>query len=117
MRLIDGNEILVEARTLALAQQGVRKIDLMHKLFGKTDHTCGECSNFVSGQYNSKILRKCTVYGLTHSEASDWAKRWQACGKFNEEWNGNPIIEIRKRSFQKVVHEPCDGQIGFGEET
>ena len=75
----------------------LRKIDLMHKFFGICEgHTCGECSNLVEGTYRSKLLRKCKVYGLTHSAASDWAKRYQACGMFNEPYTGRPIIEMVK---------------------
>ena len=62
----------------------LRKIALMHRLFGVCEgHACRECSNLVKGRYHDRILTKCKVYGLTHSEASDWAGRWQACGMFN----------------------------------
>lgn len=63
------------------------KIDLMHQQFGVCDgHACRECRNFVPGDYHGKTLRKCTVYGLTHSEATDWAGRWLACGMFGREY-------------------------------
>lgn len=72
-----------------------RKIDRMHKLFGvEVGHTCGECVNFVQGRYMSKMLRKCAVYGLTNSEASDWAKSWTACKMFGHEYSGRPVIEL-----------------------
>ena len=59
----------------------VRKIDLMHRFFGKDEaHTCGECNNLCSYRYRGKTYRKCEIYGVTNSEASDWAKRWTACG-------------------------------------
>lgn len=93
----------------------LRKIDLMHRQFGKCeDHTCRECSNLVEGRYHDKTLRKCKVYGLTHSEASDWAKRWIACGMFNKEYTGGPIIELVRRSNPRppaAVEEPLDGQM------
>lgn len=73
-----------------------RKLDRMHLIFGRHDgHTCGECSNFVSGKYHDKTLRKCRVYGLTHSEASDWKKSGVACGMFNRESKFAPVIEWR----------------------
>lgn len=87
----------------------VRKIARMHALFGiDRCHKCGECSNFVSGRYMSKILRKCRVYGLTHSQASDWAKSWAACGMFNREYAGRNVIELTARD---ISEEPMDGQI------
>ena len=50
----------------------MRKIALMHRLFGVCEgHACRECSNLVNGRYHDRILTKCNVYGLTHSEASD----------------------------------------------
>ena len=93
----------------------IRKQQLMYKHFGMCNgHLCGECSNLVEGRYHDKILRKCKVYGLTHSEASDWAKRWQACGMFNKPYTGGPIIELVKRSSNKppqAPEEPLEGQM------
>lgn len=96
----------------------LRKLELMHSMFGVTDgKTCGECSNFVSGRYNTKTLRKCTVYGLTHSEASDWAKRWQACGMFNREWYGRVIIEMVRRGRPRTPVDQIEGQTSMWEDT
>lgn len=92
-----------------MKQKDVRKIDIMHRHFGTSNHICGECSNLVCGRYHDRILRKCEVYGLTHSEASDWAKRWEACGMFNKEYTGRPIIETVKKG-QKVSEQPINGQ-------
>lgn len=96
--------------------KSLRKIDLMYHIFGKAGglHTCKECSNFVQGRYHDKTLRKCKVYGLTHSEASDWAQRYEACGMFNKEWNGNDIIDLVRRGGvrQKDVI-PIEGQLTF----
>lgn len=80
----------------------LRKIALMHRIFGICDgHTCGECSNLVEGRYHDKILRKCKVYGLTHSSASDWAKRYLACGMFNKPYKGRRQIELVKPARTK----------------
>ena len=77
----------------------LRKIDLMQKFFGICEgHTCGECSNLVEEPYHGKMYRKCKVYGLTHSAASDWAKRWLACGKFNTPYHGRRIILLVTRA-------------------
>lgn len=86
-----------------------KKIDRMHALFGVDEHhKCGECSNFVCGRYRSKILKKCRAYGLTHSQASDWAKRWTACGLFGREYAGRTVIELTDRENLVV---PLEGQI------
>lgn len=94
----------------------IRKIDLMHRLFGTADgHACRECSNLVKGRYHDHILTKCKVYGLTHSEASDWAGRWQACGMFNRAWDKQPVMrEVRPERKQKEAdNAPLEGQISL----
>lgn len=95
----------------------LRKIDLMHRQFGKCDgHTCRECSNLVEGRYHDKVLRKCKVYGMTHSEASDWAKRWLACGLFNKQWGDKPIMRLvrpTRKDKEEMQNTPLDGQISM----
>lgn len=89
----------------------IKKIDRMHALFGvEPCHKCGECCNFVSGRYMSKMLRKCRAYGLTHSQASDWAKRWTACGLFNQEYTGRNVIELRG-TRRGLGSTPSEGQM------
>lgn len=93
----------------------VRKIELMYRQFGKrVGHTCGMCAHLLSGRYHDKVYRKCEVYGLTHSEASDWAKRWTACGMFNREYTGRPIINLvrpERKTTDTVLDEPLEGQM------
>lgn len=101
-----------------MEHRDVRKIELMHQLFGKCDgRRCGECSNFASGRYHDTILRKCEVYGLTHSEATDWAKRWEACGMFNREHSGPTVIEQKKRRIFEPEKTPetimLEGRLGL----
>lgn len=58
----------------------VRKIDLMHKLFGELpDRKCKECIHLCSFEANRKWY-KCENYGETSSEATDWRLKWSACG-------------------------------------
>ena len=91
----------------------IRKIDLMHREFGKCEgHACRDCSNLVKGRYHDKILTKCKVYGMTHSQASDWAGRYQACGMFNRPWDKQPIIRlVTKEKIEERQAEPLDGQM------
>lgn len=93
----------------------LRKIDLMHRQFGKTEgHTCRECNNLVKGRYRSRTLNKCKVYGLTHSEASDWAQRYEACGMFNKPWGDKPIIrQVRpsRKEREEQARAPIEGQL------
>jgi len=93
-----------------------RKIQLMHDLYGTTPgRRCGECCSFVSGRYYGRILRKCERYGLTHSEATDWAKSWEACGMLGVPMpeGERPVIEWKgSRAVRESV--PVDGQMGVG---
>lgn len=94
----------------------IRKIALMYKLFGKRyGHACRECSNLVKGRYHDRTLTKCKVYGLTHSEGSDWAGKWQACGMFNQPWDKQPVIrEVRpKRKQKEADNMPLEGQMSL----
>ena len=92
----------------------LRKIALMHRLFGLCEgHACRECSNFVKGKYHDRTLCKCRVYGMTHSEASDWAQRWEACGMFNQTWDKQPVMRevVPERKQKEVDNTPLEGQI------
>lgn len=94
----------------------LRKINLMHKFFGITEcHAFRECCNLVKGRYHDRILTKCKVYGLTHSEASDWAGRWQACGMFNKTWDKQPVMRevIPERKQKEADNTPLEGQMSL----
>ena len=61
-----------------------RKIHAMHKRFG----TCGllrckGCCHLIGGKYHDRQYYKCELYGLSHSEATDWRLSYQACGMYN----------------------------------
>lgn len=95
----------------------LRKIELMHHLYGQIeDKKCSECCHLQSGRYHDTILHKCELYGLTHSEASDWRLKYTACGLFNKETDvrnviskvvpdRRPIIHISTISGQKSLFE------------
>lgn len=61
----------------------LKKIDAMHRRYGKIeDKRCGDCCNFYEKVYGKKYF-KCSLYGMSSSTATDWAKKWVACGQFN----------------------------------
>lgn len=91
-----------------------KKIDAMHRLFGrKAGYKCGECSNCVGYARAGFTGYKCRVYGITASQASDWALKYEACGKFNEDYKGRPVIEITEtwRKSKAAPDEPLEGQL------
>lgn len=93
------------------------KIKKMHKLFGKVDDVCRNCKHFrkldTSGLMARPYVQKCEVYGLTHSESSDWAQKWQACGMFNRPYDDNTrrVIEIPVKGDSEEIE--LEGQIKF----
>lgn len=91
------------------------QLETMHRLYGKDHaHKCGQCSNFVRGRYHDRMLQKCERFGLSHSETSDWAQRWPACGMFNVPMpdDDKPVKDWAKRAQHRIVaDEPADGQI------
>ncbi len=91
----------------------LRKIELMRRLYGTNPDgcTCGECCSFVSGRYHSRVLRKCRRYGLTHSEASDWAKSWMACGLFDKPMKDNEGPVIRTVHGERKADGTMEGQM------
>ena len=95
----------------------IKKIDLMHRMFGKAeDHCCRECSNLLRVYVNDRPLSKCKVYGETSSEASDWVQRYQACGMFNKPWNKGPVIRLVKpvhADREELQRIPLDGQLSM----
>lgn len=89
-----------------------RKIDLMHQMFGKTEQLCKDCDHFLRERYRDKTYRKCEVYGVTSSEASDWNVSYQACGLFDKPYGGRNVIDfVTSEKKKEIDNEPLEGQI------
>lgn len=94
----------------------MKKIELMHYYFGRIEsHLCAECDNLVCYRLNEKNVRKCVVYGRTGSNATDWAKRWTACGMFNKIYSGQPMMKMVKYERHSKPTEQVQGQIEMEE--
>lgn len=61
------------------------------------------------------MLQKCEVYGVTHSEATDWAQKWPACGLKNKPYAGRQIIDILKHEPKQRPEEDIPGQMTIDE--
>lgn len=72
----------VSKRTEADRRKALARQEKMHLKYGPgpKDQTCGACVNFV--HFNHGGWAKCSVYGVTSSEASDWRAKWPTCGMF-----------------------------------
>ena len=90
----------------------MKKIEAMHNEYGKdVEHKCKDCCN-LSSYTQSRTWYKCEAYGNTSGEATDWAKRNTACGKFNIPFDPNKTIPlIKKLKHEPRIDEPLPGQI------
>ncbi|MBR3646203.1 MAG: hypothetical protein IKN54_07265 [Lachnospiraceae bacterium] len=90
----------------------LRKIDRMHQLFGISEqHKCKDCEHLIRETYRGRNYFKCSVYGQSNSEATDWRLSYTACGLHNRPYDGDmEIISIRPA---KEPDKPLEGQIGI----
>lgn len=94
----------------------MRKIDLMHKLFGKSRNglLCSECKHFYRKDARGTLRRKCEVYGDSNSEATDWKATYPACGLAPDKpYSGKPVVELSSRGKEPAKPLEVDGQISF----
>lgn len=89
------------------------KLEKMHAEYGYGSGKCKDCVNLIRTRYSRTYL-KCIAYGLSHSEATDWRAKWDACGlcatPFDTLWPPRrPLVEVRAAT--EVDNEPMDGQI------
>lgn len=91
-----------------------RKIMYMHRQFGKdSTHRCGDCPNLRISKWGRKTRYKCAAYGVTLSAATDWAKRWTACGLYGEPLAADHVPLIKRLTRTKQQEKPIDGQMTF----
>ena len=89
----------------------MRKIELMHYLFGTKTGFCKDCEHFYRKQY-SGTYRKCEVYGDSCGEGTDWKATYLACGLYPDmPYNGRKVVELAKRGKTKELESPLEGQI------
>lgn len=92
----------------------LKKIDLMHEMFGIASEKCATCDHLVRCEAN-RVYYKCECYGNTDSEATDWRKSYRSCGLYNKPYNGTPIIEVKKHFPRKEGEEQIEGQLSLFE--
>ena len=80
----------------------LKKIDAMHSFYGRDPQgrKCFDCQHLIYGKYHDRNYYKCTVYGVSHSEATDWRKSYGACRLIDKEFP-----ECDKRIFEILKHE------------
>ena len=92
-----------------------KQILQMYKLFGQTknpDAICRDCRHLHTYTAERKYY-KCSVYGDTRSDATDWRIGWIACGMYGKPYTGKPVIETVKHAGRKKPEEPIEGQLSL----
>ena len=87
-----------------------RKIDAMHHYYGYGSGLCESCPHFEEKLYGRKYF-KCTVYGDTSSEATDWRKSYVACGLINKPFPKDEIRIIKRITHERDPEEQLPGQM------
>lgn len=85
-----------------------RKIDAMHKMFGIAANTCEHCKHLITYDWRDRRYFKCEVYGESNSEATDWRKKYIACGLFNKDTQHHNIYKTLDHTTKSQV--VLDGQ-------
>lgn len=96
----------------------IKKIERMYALFGmREDGRCRDCQHYVRYRYHNKPYRKCEVYGVTNSEASDWTGKYTACGLYPDKPYKGDIEVIKVSVDRKRPEKQIEGQLSlFGED-
>ena len=93
----------------------MKKIDLMHATFGVDPQCrkCRDCPCLVRVSPTSRAYYKCSVYGESSSEATDWAGKWMACGRLGKplEPGEHTVQYMAKGNARKHAEGPLPGQI------
>lgn len=93
----------------------MRKIDLMYATFGIDTQCrrCRECPCLKRVVTIDRSYLKCTVYGASSAESTDWAGKWTACGRFGKplETGEHTVLWTPKGSKDKPGDEQLPGQI------
>ena len=92
-----------------------RKITAMHKEYGKAHgYKCEGCQQLVCREGHTRRYYKCTAYGDSMSEATDWARSWPACGLYGQpvDKGRTPLLE-RLKHAKRPDNKPVEGQISM----
>ena len=93
-----------------------RKIEAMYERYGHCPGAkCRSCINLIRYAHRGTVYSKCTAYGNTRSEATDWKLSNEACGRY-----GKPLCGKEPELLTELIHapgpeHPVEGQIGFDE--
>ena len=67
------------------------RVQVMFRRHGRAPEgtKCKDCKFLHGYLYHTVTYYKCTKYGVSHGQATDWRLKYPACGRFEP---GNPAI-------------------------
>lgn len=91
-----------------------RKIVAMHREYGQdAAHRYADCPTLCIYATSSYTRHKCKAYGDSCSSATDWTKRWTACGLYGKPLPADHVPLMKRLPRAKQQEKPLDGQLGF----
>ena len=95
----------------------MKKIEAMHYYYGydHLERKCAECDHLIRWDYHNRTYYKCTVYGCSHGESTDWRKKYWACGLVDHDFPEHDvrIIEILKHRKKTSPPDPDPDQMNM----
>ncbi len=84
-----------------MARTRSEKLAIMHRRYGREcHHRCSKCIHHIT-KYNDKPYHKCKVYGVSMSEATDFAADGIACGLYDKETMEKDVYLTLNRRKEK----------------
>lgn len=66
-----------------------KQLSVMWRKFGRREsQKCGTCRHLIVHGGNTSYYFKCEYYGITSGAATDWRKKWIACGQWEKKDDG-----------------------------
>lgn len=94
----------------------INNIYAMYRHFGTTKHPdaiCRDCRHLKTHQAGGRKVYKCTVYGETSSDATDWRIGWIACGMYGKPYDGTPVMDLKHQRKKADPEEQIPGQMSL----
>ncbi len=72
------------------------RVKVMFRRYGRAPEgtKCKDCKFLHGYLYHTATYYKCTKYGVSHGEATDWRLKYPACGRFEP---SNPAIPLEEK--------------------
>lgn len=92
-----------------------RPVEKMYQLYGmEKGKRCGDCKHFLRQSYRGKTYFKCSLYGCSNCQSTDFRVSYDACGMYNKTRDpkqDKPIVKMRMQNDTEQI----DGQMSLAD--